>query len=59
VFTASRRTGGALGVALLGGLLVSGGSPFSLRAAFVAVAAAYAAGVALALSGHRHARVAA
>ena len=55
VFMASRQTGGALGVAVLGALLVSGGSFVSLRAAFVATAAAYAAGVALALIGHRHA----
>jgi DHA2 family methylenomycin A resistance protein-like MFS transporter len=55
VFNASRQTGGALGVAVLGALLVSGGSSVSLRAAFVATAAAYATGVALALSGHRHA----
>jgi DHA2 family methylenomycin A resistance protein-like MFS transporter len=55
VFNASRQTGGALGVAVLGGLLVSGGSSVSLRTAFVATAAAYATGVGLALSGHRHA----
>jgi DHA2 family methylenomycin A resistance protein-like MFS transporter len=55
VFIASRQTGGALGVAVLGALLVSGGSSVSLRAPFVATAAAYATGVALALSGQRHA----
>jgi DHA2 family methylenomycin A resistance protein-like MFS transporter len=55
VFNASRQTGGALGVAVLGALLVSGGSSVSLGTAFAATAAAYATGVALALSGHRHA----
>jgi MFS transporter, DHA2 family, methylenomycin A resistance protein len=54
VFIASRQTGGALGVAVLGALLVSGGSSVSLGAPFVAIAAAYATGVALALSGQRH-----
>jgi DHA2 family methylenomycin A resistance protein-like MFS transporter len=55
VFNASRQTGGALGVAVLGALLVAGGSSVSLGTAFAATAAAYATGVALALSGHRHA----
>jgi DHA2 family methylenomycin A resistance protein-like MFS transporter len=55
VFNASRQTGGALGVAVLGALLVAGGSSVSLRAAFAVAAAAYAAGVALAITGHRHA----
>jgi MFS transporter, DHA2 family, methylenomycin A resistance protein len=54
VFNASRQTGGALGVAVLGALLVSGGDAVSLRGPFVVTAAAYAAGVALALSGRRH-----
>jgi hypothetical protein len=55
VFNASRQTGGALGVAVLGALLSSGGGSVSLRAAFLATAAAYAIGLALARSGHRHA----
>ena len=55
VFNASRQTGGALGVAVLGALLVSGGGSVSLRAAFLITAAAYAIGVALAVSGHRRA----
>ena len=56
VFNASRQTGGALGVAVLGALLVSGGGSISLHAAFGAAAAVYATGVVLALTGHRHAR---
>jgi DHA2 family methylenomycin A resistance protein-like MFS transporter len=51
VFNASRQTGGALGVAVLGALLASGGGSVSLRAAFAVAAAAYATGVALALRG--------
>ena len=53
VFNASRQTGGALGVAVLGALLVGGGGYLSLHAAFLATAGAYAAGVALALTGRR------
>ena len=54
VFNASRQTGGALGVAILGTLLVSGTSDVSLDAAFVATAGAYVGGIALALTGCRH-----
>jgi DHA2 family methylenomycin A resistance protein-like MFS transporter len=53
VFNASRQTGGALGVAVLGTLLVGGSGQVSLHAAFLATAGAYAAGVALALTGRR------
>jgi DHA2 family methylenomycin A resistance protein-like MFS transporter len=49
VFNASRQTGGALGVAVLGALLVGGSGNVSLRAAFLAIAGAYAGGIALAL----------
>lgn len=56
VCNASRQTGGALGVAVLGALLVAGGGAVSLHVAFVATAACYAAGAALALAGHRHTR---
>jgi DHA2 family methylenomycin A resistance protein-like MFS transporter len=49
VFNASRQTGGALGVAVLGALLVGGTGYVSLHAAFLAIAGAYAGGVALAL----------
>ena len=49
VFNASRQTGGALGVAVLGALLVGGSGYVSLHAAFLAIAGAYAGGVALAL----------
>jgi MFS transporter, DHA2 family, methylenomycin A resistance protein len=52
VFNASRQTGGALGVAVLGALLVSGSSA-SLHAAFLATAGAYTCGVVLALIGRR------
>ncbi len=51
VFNASRQTGGALGVAVLGTLLVSGGSSVSLHAAYLATAAAYIGGIALARTG--------
>jgi DHA2 family methylenomycin A resistance protein-like MFS transporter len=51
VFNASRQTGGALGVAVLGALLVSGSGYISLRAAFLATAGAYAGGIALAFTG--------
>jgi MFS transporter, DHA2 family, methylenomycin A resistance protein len=54
VFNASRQTGGALGVAVLGALLTSGSGNLTLHTAFLATAAAYAGGVALALTGwHR------
>ena len=53
VFNASRQTGGALGVAVLGALLVGGGGYLSLHAAFLATAGAYAGGIALALTGSR------
>jgi enoyl-CoA hydratase/carnithine racemase/MFS family permease len=53
VFNASRQTGGALGVAVLGALLVGGSGHVTLRTAFLATAAAYAAGIALALTGRR------
>jgi MFS transporter, DHA2 family, methylenomycin A resistance protein len=51
VFNASRQTGGALGVAVLGALLTTGSSYVSLHDAFIATAAAYVGGIALALSG--------
>jgi DHA2 family methylenomycin A resistance protein-like MFS transporter len=56
VFNASRQTGGAFGVAVLGALLVAGGGALSLQAAFAATAGGYAVGLALGLAGHRHAR---
>jgi DHA2 family methylenomycin A resistance protein-like MFS transporter len=56
VFNASRQTGGALGVAVLGTLLVSGGNSVSLHAAFLATAAAYIGGIALARTGWRRNR---
>jgi MFS transporter, DHA2 family, methylenomycin A resistance protein len=49
VFNAARQTGGALGVAVLGALLVGGNGSISLHAAFLAIAGAYAGGVALVL----------
>ena len=49
VFNASRQTGGAVGVAVLGALLEGGSGYVSLHAAFLAIAGAYAGGVALAL----------
>jgi DHA2 family methylenomycin A resistance protein-like MFS transporter len=58
VFNASRQTGGALGIAVLGTLLAAGQGPVSLHVAFVATAGCYAAAVALALGGHRHTRIA-
>jgi MFS transporter, DHA2 family, methylenomycin A resistance protein len=51
VFNASRQTGGAFGVAVLGGLVVAGSHSISLHVAFVATAGAYAAGIALAVAG--------
>ena len=48
-FNASRQTGGALGVAVLGALLAGRSGYVSLHAAFLAIAGAYAGGVALAL----------
>src|SRR4051812_3880891 len=56
VFNASRQTGGALGVAVLGALLVGGSGDVSLHAAFLATAGAYAGGIALALTGWRRTR---
>ena len=56
VFNASRQTGGALGIAVLGTLLVAGQGPVSLHVAFVATAGCYVAGIALAVAGHRHTR---
>jgi MFS transporter, DHA2 family, methylenomycin A resistance protein len=53
VFNASRQTGGALGVAVLGALLSAGSGYIALRPAFVATASAYAAGIVLALTGWR------
>jgi DHA2 family methylenomycin A resistance protein-like MFS transporter len=53
VFNASRQTGGALGVAVLGALLTGGSGYVSLHTAFLATAGAYAAGIALALGGWR------
>ena len=54
VFNASRQTGGAFGVAVLGALLLAGRGPVSLHVAFVATAGCYAAAIALAVAGHRH-----
>ena len=56
VFNASRQTGGALGVAVLGALLTGGSGYIALYAAFVAAAGAYAAGIVLALTGWRRTR---
>ncbi len=56
VFNASRQTGGALGVAILGALLVGGSGDVSLHAAFLATAGAYVGGIALAVSGQRRTR---
>ena len=53
VFNASRQTGGALGVAVLGALLMGGSGHVSLHAAFLATAGAYLGGIALALTGSR------
>ena len=50
VFNASRQTGGALGVAVLGALLAGGSGSVSLHAAFLATAGAYVGGIALALT---------
>jgi DHA2 family methylenomycin A resistance protein-like MFS transporter len=59
VFNASRQTGGALGVAVLGALLTGGSGDVALHAAFLATAGAYAGGIALALTGrHRTHRIA-
>jgi MFS transporter, DHA2 family, methylenomycin A resistance protein len=51
VFNASRQTGGALGVALLGAVVVGGTGYGSLHTAFLAAAGAYAGGILLALTG--------
>ena len=56
VFNASRQTGGALGVAVLGALLAGGSGYVSLHAAFLATAGAYVGGIALALTGWRRTR---
>ena len=56
VFNASRQTGGALGVAVLGALLTGGSGYLALHVAFVATAGAYAGGIALALAGWRRTR---
>ena len=56
VFNASRQTGGALGVAVLGALLTGGSGYLALHAAFLATAGAYAGGIALALTGWRRTR---
>jgi DHA2 family methylenomycin A resistance protein-like MFS transporter len=58
VFNASRQTGGAFGIAVLGALLGAGRSPVSLHVAFVAIAGCYGAAIALAIAGRRHARTA-
>ena len=56
VFNASRQTGGALGVAVLGAVLTGGSGDVSLHAAFLATGAAYVGGIALALTGWRRSR---
>ena len=56
VFNASRQTGGALGVAVLGTLLTATSGYVSPHVSFVAAAGAYLGGVALALTGWRGSR---
>jgi DHA2 family methylenomycin A resistance protein-like MFS transporter len=56
VFNASRQTGGALGVAVLGALLTGSNGDVALDAAFLAAAGAYVGGIALALTGWRRTR---
>jgi len=56
VLNASRQTGGAFGVAVLGALLATGGHEVSLHLAFAAIAGAYTAGILLALHGYRISR---
>jgi DHA2 family methylenomycin A resistance protein-like MFS transporter len=56
VFNASRQSGGALGVAVLGALLTGSNGGLALDAAFLAAAGVYAAGIALALTGWRRTR---
>jgi MFS transporter, DHA2 family, methylenomycin A resistance protein len=56
VFNASRQTGGALGVAVLGALLTASNGDPALNAAFLAAAGVYTGGIALALTGWRRAR---
>jgi DHA2 family methylenomycin A resistance protein-like MFS transporter len=56
VFNASRQTGGALGVAVLGALLTAGNGDLALDGAFLAAAGVYTAGIALALTGWRRTR---
>jgi MFS transporter, DHA2 family, methylenomycin A resistance protein len=53
VFNASRQTGGAFGVAVLGALLAAGNASLALHTAFLAAAGVYAGGIALALIGSR------
>jgi DHA2 family methylenomycin A resistance protein-like MFS transporter len=57
VFNASRQTGGALGVAVLGALLTGGSGHLALHAAFLAAAGAYAGGIALAFGGWRRTHI--
>jgi MFS transporter, DHA2 family, methylenomycin A resistance protein len=56
VFNASRQTGGALGVAVLGALLTGSNGHLALDAAFLAAACVYAGGGALALTRWRRTR---
>lgn len=56
VFNASRQTGGALGVAVLGALLTARNGSLALNTAFLAAAGVYAGGIALALIGWRRIR---
>jgi DHA2 family methylenomycin A resistance protein-like MFS transporter len=56
VFNASRQTGGAFGVAVLGALLTGACGGVSLHSAFVAAAGAYVGGIALALIGASRSR---
>jgi MFS transporter, DHA2 family, methylenomycin A resistance protein len=56
VFNASRQTGGAFGVAVLGALLAAGRNPVSLHVPFLAIAGGYAAAMALAVAGRRTAQ---
>jgi MFS transporter, DHA2 family, methylenomycin A resistance protein len=51
VFNASRQTGGALGVAVLGALLTGRNGHLALNAAFLAAAGVYTSGIVLAFRG--------